>query len=153
MTVVVRKMEKKDLEQTAKVIKSSIRESLGKIYPKKLTDYFCRKYTKQKFEKRYEEFQHFVAEENGRIIGVIALKDNHLRTFFVDPEHQGKGIGRLLYNQLEKEARKQGIKKLFLEGSPLGEPIYKKLGFEKIEIIKKQRGGIPYTDAHMCKTL
>lgn len=35
-------------------------------------------------------------DESGRVLGFISLIDNHIEALFVDPEHQGKGIGRRL---------------------------------------------------------
>jgi GNAT superfamily N-acetyltransferase len=155
MDVQIRKIAAVDYLQAIDVIKRSNIHSLGKIYPKKLIDEFCKKYDLEKFKKRAQEIQYFVAEDvdTHRILGIIGLKDNELRTFFVDPKHQGKGIGRKLYNRLEKEAREEGIKELILEGSPLGEPIYKHLGFKKMRTIYKERINIKYTDAYMKKVI
>ena len=43
--------------------------------------------------------------------------------------------------------------KLMLEGSPLGEPIYRHLGFNKLKTRQKERVGVKYTDAVMVKKL
>lgn len=40
----------------------------------------------------------YVAEESGVVPGFIALVENHIASIFVDTQHQGKGIGRLLLN-------------------------------------------------------
>ena len=100
----------------------------------------------------------FIASERAdemsrRILGIIGLKENQLRTFFVDPECQGRGIGRLLYEELEATARERGLPELWLEGSSTGEPVYKSFGFTVERYIEKKRAGESYTDALMRKQL
>jgi GNAT superfamily N-acetyltransferase len=155
MNVLIRYIKPTDYSQTIEVIKRSNRESLGKIYPTKLIDAFCQKYDLENFKVKVQEIHYFVAEnsDKSQILGIIGLKNNELRTFFVDPDSQGKGVGRKLYDRLETEARKAGVTELILEGSPLGEPIYTHLGFIKIMTIYKERVGIKYTDSYMKKSL
>lgn len=155
MNILIRDIAPKDYAQTIEVIKRSNRESLGKIYPTKLIDAFCQKYDLENFKIKAQEIHYFVAEnsDNAQILGIIGLKHNELRTFFVEPKFQGQGIGRKLFDQLETEAKKIGITELILEGSPLGEPIYTHLGFKKIKTIYKERVGIKYSDSYMKKSL
>jgi GNAT superfamily N-acetyltransferase len=155
MNILVRNITPKDYAQAIEVIKRSNRESLGKIYLPKLIDAFCQKYDLENFQVKAQEIQYFVAEnsENSQIVGIIGLKHNELRTFFVDPQFQGKGIGRKLYDRLEAEAKKLNLSELILEGSPLGEPIYIHLGFNKVKTIYKERVGIKYSDSYMKKSL
>lgn len=155
MNVNIRTIKEADYPQTIEVIKRSNRQSLGSIYPKELIDIFCSKYDLELFKEKAKEIEYFVAEDidSGRILGVIGLKRNELRTFFVDPDYQGKGVGSKLYKKLEETAKARGIRVLILEGSPLGEPVYTHFGFSKEKIISKEKAGIKYTDAYMVKKL
>jgi GNAT superfamily N-acetyltransferase len=141
--------------QTIQMIQRTIRISQKAIYPPKLTEKFCHKYDLEKFKLRAKEIEYFVALDSStkKIVGIVGLKENELRTFFVDPAYQGKGVGRLLYNKLEQTARDRKIKKLVLYGSPLGEPAYIKFGFHKIRSEIKEFEGITFTDAYMEKEL
>ncbi|HLT06469.1 MAG TPA: N-acetyltransferase [Cyclobacteriaceae bacterium] len=63
-------------------------------------DFIPEQYWKQN-EKIMEEHylplsEVYVAEENGHILGFIALIDQQVAALFVHPDHQGKGIGKLL---------------------------------------------------------
>lgn len=155
MNIIIRTISENDYPNVIQVIKKSNSESLGKIYPNELIQEFLKKYDLENFKKKAQTIQYFVAEdtESKSILGVIGLKHNELRTFFVDPDFQGKGIGRKLYDFLEHEARKVGLHELILEGSPLGEPIYEHFGFKKIKTIAKERIGIKYNDAYMKKSI
>ena len=155
MNITIRDINPEDFQQAIRVIQRANRESLGKIYPAALVEEFCKKYTLESFTHKAKETDFFVAEDLDvkKLLGIIGLKENVLRTFFVDPAFQGHGIGRKLYERLEDEARQRGIKKLVLEGSPLGEPAYEKFGFKRTGTIEKERIGIKYSDTHMEKKL
>jgi len=64
-----------------------------------------------------------VAEEAQKILGIIGLQDNEIRTFYVDPTHQGKGVGKLLYNKIKELSSLNNAEKLIVRSSPEAEPI------------------------------
>jgi len=146
-------ISKDDFVSASKMIRKTIKRSWSDLYPAELLNEFCKKYTVLKLKKRAEKFDLWVAKKNDIVLGIIGLKENELRTFFVDPDYQGQGIGRALYEEFEKEVIKRNVKKIKLEGSPKGEPIYKRFGFKKQKTIHKERVGIKYSDAVMSKII
>lgn len=143
-----------DIEAVTKVIVRSILISQKDVYPEQLLAIFVQKYTPEKFRKKAQEIEYFIAKiDDARIVGVIGLKENEVRTFFVDPDYQGKGVGRALYTELEKRAKTRGVKKLVVDASPLGEPIYAKFGFRKQGTKTKAYNGVSFIDAYMEKFL
>jgi GNAT superfamily N-acetyltransferase len=77
-----------------------------------------------------------VAELGGRIVGtaslggtVLAPTRQAVRTFFVDAELQGTGIGTKLLAAIEAEARRMGLPRLHVQSSIAGEPFYAARGF------------------------
>lgn len=48
---------------------------------------------------------------------------------YVLPEERGRGLGTEIMMRLLDRAREEGADKLYLESTPLGRPIYYKLGF------------------------
>jgi GNAT superfamily N-acetyltransferase len=155
MTITISPLQPADIEQTIEVIKKSISISLGVIYPPQLIEAFCGKYKAETFAERMKIIDHFVAKtEDGTVVGVLGLQENNrLRSFYVDPTMQGKGIGRKLYDYVEAEAKKRGTTYMILEGSPLGVPVYEKFGFVKKGEVRKNRAGVPFVDAYMEKVL
>jgi len=154
----VRKIRESDYKEAGDMIKLVIQTSFKSVYPQVLRDAFCKKYDLEKFRIKAAEVQYFVAvktEENSqeKIVGIIGRRENQLRTFFVYPEFQGQSIGSKLYARLESEMKMKGIKKIVLEGSPLGELVYMHFGFSKIKEIVKEREGISFVDAVMEKKL
>lgn len=70
-----------------------------------------------------------IAEEAGRIVGTAALEGGELVTFFVLPEHQGRGIGAALLGALEASARTQGRARLGVNASLTGAAFYERHGY------------------------
>lgn len=71
-----------------------------------------------------------------RMIGDMGL-DYYIKDVVVKPEYQGKGIGRLLINELLKFINENGVKdtEIFVElcAMPDKIPFYEKFGFEANE--------------------
>lgn len=82
-----------------------------------------------------------VKDNNGKIIGFGMLRSHNLMptfsqtaeiTYFISPEHTGKGIGKKLLRHLEEEGLKQGIKNILANISSLNPGsivFHKKNGF------------------------
>jgi len=151
----IRTTQQSDYEKAGRMVQETLRLSFKDLYSQELIEAFCKKYELENFIKKAEQIDYFVAEDsiNKEIVGIIGLKDNEVRTFFVHPHYQGQSIGTKLYNRLEHEAKRRGIAKLILEGSPLGRPVYEHFGFTKIKTITKEREGIEFEDSVMEKEL
>ena len=82
----------------------------------------------------------------GTILGIIGLKKNHLRTFYVDPDMQGRGIGRVLFELVKKIAIERGYKTMVVHASPFAVPIYQHFGFRKQRLLHIERDGFKYEE-------
>lgn len=76
-----------------------------------------------------ERWQMFLAEEDGRLLGTASYFEASARAVFVDPETQGRGVGRALMAAVLKAARSDGQSEISLRSSVLAEPFYQALGF------------------------
>lgn len=97
-----------------------------------LTDYFI-----------MEKFVGYVMEENAEVLGAVFAHEKvwwsgsevYVEELFVKPEHQGKGIGKRLMEQMEAYVREKGLAGITLATNryaPARE-FYKKLGFRECE--------------------
>lgn len=59
---------------------------------------------------------------NGFALGRVIADEAELLTVAVDPDAQGKGIGRACLETFEREARQKGAKRVFLEVSEQNVP-------------------------------
>lgn len=55
-----------------------------------------------------------------------------VHAFFIDPEWQRKGIGRLLWQKLVERAKEKELAGLHLDADPFSVPFYEALGFEVV---------------------
>ncbi len=53
----------------------------------------------------------------------------NISAFFVDPAHKRRGVGRLLWDHLRKEARAQGMIYLRLDADPAAVSFYRAMGW------------------------
>ncbi len=74
----------------------------------------------------------FVAEMDNRIVGFSAVRGAEVMAVYVSSIAVGKKTGRLLYEAVEAEAKKNNIEKLSLSASLTAEKFYQHLGFLKL---------------------
>lgn len=53
----------------------------------------------------------------------------YIMNVYTSPEYRGRGVGRKVVNWLIEQSRKRGVKKIYLEASESGYPLYQKMGF------------------------
>ena len=82
------------------------------------------------------------AYDNSRLLGVIATRNegSHIALFFVEKKHQGRGIGKKLFQRIVLLCENAAIT---VNSSPYAVKIYRKLGFQDTET-EQLSGGIRY---------
>ena len=74
-----------------------------------------------------------VAEEGGEVVGFAELEgEGHLDMLYLRGNAVGRGVGRRLYEALEREARGRGLGKIFTEASITARPFFERRGFRVI---------------------
>ena len=97
-------------------------------------------------EKSLAEGEYWVAE-SGDICGCACLAadpDGHageIHAFFIDPDCQRRGIGRLLWQKVLERAKAQGLERLYLDADPAAVPFYEAMGFTVVG--ESPSGSIP----------
>ena len=75
-------------------------------------------------------------QEDGFVIGAVGIEAYQdiglLRSLVVHPNHQAKGLGRFLTNELEFFARKRGVKDLYLLTTTAAD-FFLKLGYQFVQ--------------------
>jgi len=77
--------------------------------------------------------EYYVAWNNQIIVGFSSMKDSTVMAVYVSKAAAGLGVGRALYDTLEKEAVKRSLTKLSLTSSLTARGFYKRLGFSELE--------------------
>lgn len=149
----IRKFREEDATKVCYLVRRNIKEILPDYYSKEVCDYLYDCFSLKKFLKRTKNRNIFVAVKRKKIIGVIELDEAQIRSFYVNPDYQNKGIGKILYNKIEEIANSKKIKKLFVKSSLNAQGFYEKLGFKKIKKTVFERDGIKIEDIDMEKNL
>jgi putative acetyltransferase len=76
----------------------------------------------------------YVADKAGLILGFGELEVNgHIDCFYCHKDYQGQGIGKQIYQTIERQAIALQLNRLFVEASITAQPFFKKLGFSVIK--------------------
>lgn len=74
----------------------------------------------------------FVATMGSRVVGTASLDGSVVRTVFVAPDVQARGVGKLLMAAVEHIARARNIPALTVPSSVTAETFYARLGFKAV---------------------
>ena len=134
--ITIRRLEEKDAEKVSELIRTTISISNKKDYPEELMDQLIAIETPEHVLERASWTHFYVAEKDGAIIGCGAIgpywgkeDESSLFTIFVNPEYQGKGVGRLIVETLEKDEYFTRAKRIEIPASITGIPFYLKMGY------------------------
>ena len=108
-----------------------------------LIDSFSKNYDKKINESIFssDEVDGIVALEKGNVIGYASIhyikkitrKSGIIEDVVVKENQRGKGIGKLLVNNMIEKAKKNNCDKIILSSSEKNLKFYQKLGFQKHE--------------------
>lgn len=132
----IRRFKDEDAQAVSEVIRTTIRISNTKDYPAELMDELIASETPEAVLGRASWTHFYVALDKGKIIGCGAIgpywgkeDESSLFTIFVLPEYQGKGVGRLIVETLEKDEFFLRAKRIEIPASITGVPFYLKMGY------------------------
>ena len=72
----------------------------------------------------------WVFEQNGVVVGFVALMGNEVGGLFVDTDYHGKGIGRALMDHVK--SIRDVLELLVFEDNKVGRAFYEKYGFRQV---------------------
>jgi GNAT superfamily N-acetyltransferase len=76
-----------------------------------------------------------------------------IRAMYTHPDFTRRGVGRLILSLCEEAARAEGFTRLELMGTLSGEPLYRACGYEPVEHLTDDRGGVAVPLVRMAKTV
>lgn len=122
-----------DAAAISRLVAQAVQRSNPKNYPAEIVAEVVRDLTPAGVAKRMHGRSTLVAVEDGKVVGTVCLDGAEVRTVFVLPGKQGRGIGKGLMRQLEEDAKAQGLTRLSVP-APLGaDGFYRALGYVAAE--------------------
>ena len=132
----IRRFTEQDAKAVSELIIRTIRISNVRDYPTELMEELVRTETPEHVLQRASWTHFYVAEEEGKIIGCGAIgpywgkeDESSLFTIFVDPDCQGKGVGRAIVGTLEQDEFALRARRIEIPASITGLPFYQKMGY------------------------
>lgn len=128
------------LEKIIDIHKRCILETNSKYYNSEQIGEWVSTINIQNVKDQLKNSSWIIIKERNNIIGFAqySIEDKEIYQIQIDPQEQGKGYGKRLYEYIEKEFRKKNISSIFLFATLNAIPFYKKIGFKVIEDIEFQ---------------
>jgi len=124
----IKKFTELYFDEVYNVIHKTIEETYPKYYPRSAVDFFHNHHSKENMEKLLPNETTLILWDK-KIIGTGSLSGNELKRFFILPEYQGKGFGKLLLRELEKNIDKNKYDNFVLDSSLGAVEFYQKNGY------------------------
>jgi GNAT superfamily N-acetyltransferase len=76
-----------------------------------------------------------------------------VRAMYTHPDFTRRGVGRLILCLCEEAARAEGFGRVELMATKAGEPLYRACGYELLELVLDDRGGVAVPLLRMAKAI
>lgn len=110
----------------------ALRETNAKDYSPRVIARIVDNFSPQIIGTRIENDLVVVAHVGARLIGTGGLNGDVVKSLFVDPDAQGRGVGTVLMREIERLARASGMAHLRLQSSITAQGFYEKHGFTMV---------------------
>jgi GNAT superfamily N-acetyltransferase len=118
-----------DAEAICRVAIRTLRETNARDYTPDVIARLVAGFTPQRIAAFIASRPFYVALAHGAVVGTANLDGAAARAVFVDPDHQGQGVGTSLMAAVENLARARSVTTLHVQSSVTAEGFYKKLGY------------------------
>lgn len=118
-----------DASAISQVVLAALRESNAADYSAEIIEQVASNFSPAAILGLLEQRQVFVASNDQQVIATASLDGDVVRSVFVDPRHQGSGVGRQLMTALHQAATLAGIDTLRVPSSLTAEGFYRRLGY------------------------
>ena len=132
MEYLIRPARRDDAGSISRVIVSALRATNAKDYSEAVIARIEQGFSPAAVSDLLVRRIMFVAVIDDAVVGTASFDGRLVRTVFIDPAYQGRGIGRALMAEVERAAVERGIQVLTVRSSITAEPFYTKLGFSAV---------------------
>lgn len=134
--MVVELLKEKDIDKVVKLIEKTCRISFKMYYPQSVIDETIKSLDYDGVKKRASWTHFYVVKDGDNVVGCGAIgpywdsvTESSLFTIFVDPDYQGKGIGKLIINILESDEYFLRSSRVEIPASVVALPFYIHMGY------------------------
>lgn len=142
--IVIREFDKRDAETVSRLIRNNLTSVNSRDYEPAVIDYMCCLFTPDYLCEISTTRMMFVAEENGKVVGMVGLEGNEVCTLYVDPDVHGRRVGKRLLQRVEDFALSCHVHLLHLSASLTAIGFYEKMGYRSQEREESELFGPAY---------
>lgn len=122
----------KDLQAIVDVVQHTIKTIYPKYYPTEVVDFFCGLHSRSAIAKDIANGHVSVLKIDGTIVATGCSVEDHITRVYVLPEHQHKGYGTLIMDDIEARISDR-YDKAYLDASLPAAALYEKRGFSAVK--------------------
>jgi GNAT superfamily N-acetyltransferase len=137
----IRRFRADDADNVSHIIRRCLLEVNIKDYPKELIEHMYDYFSPGNLVEISARRRMYVFVQDNEIQGAGSLRDNNVRSVFVNPEFPNLGIGRELMKHFEKLVKRSGYKTIELFSSVSAFGFYRKLGYKRIRTVQDKDTG------------
>ncbi len=152
--ILIKLYEEKDAPFLAAIFFNTIHNINSKDYSSEQINAWAPPIEIERWIKKWRKVPPFVAVLNDTIVGFAEFEENgHIDCFYCHHEYQRCGVGTVLMNTIEDEAKKNNIKTIYAEVSITAKPFFAEKGFKIVKEQSVNVRGINLTNFVMEKIL
>jgi predicted N-acetyltransferase YhbS len=128
----IRTATEADAAALSAIIRRALREVNARDYEAAIIEAVAANFSREQLLEAIRNRPVFVAAIDGEIVGTGGLEGTTVRSMFVRPDHERRGIGAALMREIEALAVSRGVDRLVLQSSITAEGFYLRHGFEAV---------------------
>lgn len=132
MQYLIRRATPVDAQAISKVVIAALRQSNARDYAPEVIARIELNFSPAAILKLMQQRQMYVAVHEQHVVGTASLDQAVVRSVFVSPQHQGRGIGQQLMERLKEVAIVAQVEELRVPASLTAESFYAQLGYAKV---------------------
>ncbi len=151
----VREFTGDDASATAQIFFDAVRLGTTEYYDERQRKAWAEKVPNDdEWRKRLQSQHSLVAELDTRLVGFMTLDGHgHIDLAFVTPDLIGKGVAKALYERIEAEALRLGIRRLDTDASYLARRCFERQGWSIVRQRSVVKGDVSLSNFVMEKGL
>ena len=132
--IAIRRATADDCRAVHDIVLRALRETNAKDYPASVINRLILTLP-EKVASNLDAWHSFVAIVDGRVVGTASLSGDTVKSVFVHPDYQRRGVATKLMGAVENAALAQSVRALNVQSSITALPFYAKWGFD---IVREQ---------------
>jgi len=134
MNLIIQNADINNIYEIQSLIYHTIDNNFVKIYPQSVNSYLKSYHSIQSISDDIRNGYCIIGKINNSIVATGTLINNYIKSLYVNPLFQRKGIGSIIINYLEQYAINNNVKEILIDATIGSENFYVKLGYKIIEL-------------------